>query len=293
MLKKSFDIADVHDDGGEILAYAATFDRVKDSYGDVIAPGAFTKTLADWQESGRPIPLLFGHRTDDPRMNIGAVIEAKEDEKGLLVRAQFDPDSEIAQYSRKLVKEGRLAKLSFAYEVKDAAPVTLRAGSKATELRELKIYEISLVPIPANDLTSVVDVKEAVGMTNAEFRAMRDGEITMDDIMKSNEVADETVSENVAEEPSEKSGEVEQKAQGDEITDAISAIRQLADRLDDIAEMIDDMAKRISILTDTPAVDDSADEAKACNEEARREGNSKAAEADAVLAKMAKYIGIN
>lgn len=53
-------------DGGGIVAYASIFDREPDSYGDVVARGAFADTLEVWWESGRPIPLLFGHNMDDP-----------------------------------------------------------------------------------------------------------------------------------------------------------------------------------------------------------------------------------
>lgn len=36
-------------DGGTVTGYAATFDREPDSYGDVIAPGAFAETLKRWR----------------------------------------------------------------------------------------------------------------------------------------------------------------------------------------------------------------------------------------------------
>ena len=44
-------------------------------------------------ESGRPIPLLFGHNTDDPDYRTGDVTSAEEDERGLCAEAAFDPDS--------------------------------------------------------------------------------------------------------------------------------------------------------------------------------------------------------
>lgn len=148
------------DDGGYIVAYASTFHRDPDAYGDIVRKGAFANSLKEWEEAGKPIPLLFGHRTDDPMMNIGAVVKAEEDDTGLLVKATFDPDSETAQYCRKLVKEGRLYKLSFAYDVLDHRYVTLEDGTKANELLELDIFEVSLVPIPANQHAQVVDVKD-------------------------------------------------------------------------------------------------------------------------------------
>lgn len=285
MLQKSFDIQRVDEvaDGGEITAYASTFDRIPDSYGDIVAPGAFTKSLEEWRESGRPIPLLFGHRTDDPRMNIGAVVDAVEDEKGLLVRAKFDPDSEIAQYTRKLVMEGRLAKLSFAYETLDSAPVVLDGGVKANELRELKLYEVSLVPIPANDMTFIVDAK-----------AGDDGD------------TDNGVHEKEAEDVVEEKADTKAD-DATSISDALAAIRQLADRLDEIADMIDDMAERIGALM--PADDDTQKNNEGIdiksddevidqtddNAEATHDGNAEVdvKEIAEALARMTRYISIS
>ncbi|MBW3077696.1 HK97 family phage prohead protease [Bifidobacterium simiiventris] len=147
--------------GGTLVAYASTFDRDPDSYGDVIAPGAFTDTLKAWKESGNTIPLLFGHRTDDPTMNIGGVTDAVEDERGLKITAEFDPDNPTAQYVRKLVKEKRLSKMSFAFDVLEDGQTELDDGMKAHELRKLDLFEVSLVPIPANQHADVVDVKQA------------------------------------------------------------------------------------------------------------------------------------
>lgn len=158
---KAFQVKVEEKDGGSIIGYASTFDRVPDAYGDVIAPGAFADSLKSWEESGLPIPFLFGHRTDDPFMNIGAVTKAEEDERGLKFEAQFDPESETAQYCRKLALEGRIHQFSFAFEILDAAPVELENGETVRELRKLNLFEISLVPIPANSFATVEDVKQA------------------------------------------------------------------------------------------------------------------------------------
>lgn len=148
-------------DGGSVKGYASTFDRDPDSYGDVVAKGAFLKTIERWKELGKPIPLLYGHNTNDPEYNIGAVKVFKEDERGLYIEADFDPENPKAQYVRKLVKEGRLFQFSFAYDTLDWGEVTLEDGRKANELRELDIYEISLVQIPANQHAEVVEIKSA------------------------------------------------------------------------------------------------------------------------------------
>lgn len=143
-----------------IIAYAATFHEEPDSYGDIIAPGAFTETLKNWSESNANIPLLFGHRMDDPLLNIGVVTEAEQDDTGLKVKAVFDMTNERGAYAYKLVKEGRLSKLSFAYDVLDAAPRELDNGIQVNELRKLDIFEVSLVPVPANQHAEVIEVKD-------------------------------------------------------------------------------------------------------------------------------------
>lgn len=146
---------------GVVEGYAATFDREPDSYGDVIAKGAFARTLDEWRakaQSGLSIPLLYGHNTDDPHHNIGKVTEAREDEKGLFIRAEFDADNELAQYARKLAAEGRLYQFSFAYSIRDAAEVQID-GHYAYELRDLDLFEVSLVQIPANQHAVVTSVK--------------------------------------------------------------------------------------------------------------------------------------
>lgn len=173
---KDYDAA-VSDDGGTITGYASTFDRDPDSYGDVVAPGAFSDTLKAWEASGHPIPLLFGHRTDDPFMNIGAVTSAEEDEKGLRFTAEFDPESETAQYCRRLALQGRCVKFSFAFDVLDEGTVTLEDGRKANELRKLDLFEISLVPIPANHHAGLEDVKagRVISRRNADaLQAVRE-----------------------------------------------------------------------------------------------------------------------
>ena len=48
------------DDGladGQFTAYASVFGN-KDSYGDVVVPGAFADDLAAWKDSGQHIPVL-------------------------------------------------------------------------------------------------------------------------------------------------------------------------------------------------------------------------------------------
>lgn len=150
------------DDGlaeGEFIVYPSTFTREPDSYGDVIAKGAFLESIAEWEDAGMAIPGLFGHRLDDPDFYVAYALETGEDDHGWWVKGMFDMDSPKGPHVYRLVKGRRLNQLSFAFDVLDEAAVELEDGSKANELRKLKIHEFSFVPIGANSDTSVVAVK--------------------------------------------------------------------------------------------------------------------------------------
>ena len=150
------------DDGlneGEFLVYPSTFIRKPDSYGDVVAKGAFVKTIQEWKDSGNVLPGLYGHRMDDPDYFVAGATEMGEDEHGWWVKGEFDLDSPKGKQVYRLVKGRRLNQLSFAYDVREEARVELEDGQKANELRDLKVYEFSFVPVGANQDTSVVAIK--------------------------------------------------------------------------------------------------------------------------------------
>lgn len=150
------------DDGladGEFIVYPSTFTREPDSHGDVIAKGAFAKGIAHRKANGIKLPGLFGHRMDDPDFYVATAIEESEDEQGWRVKGAFDLDSPKGAHVYRLVKEGLLRELSFAYDVHAEGQVQLGDGRKANELRELDVFEFSFVPVGSNRSTSVVAVK--------------------------------------------------------------------------------------------------------------------------------------
>ena len=157
MKVKSFSVKYRDEGNGSIEGYASTWIREPDSYGDIVAAGAFSKTLKERWNGGKGIPLLWAHQMDQLKSFIGKA-DADEDEKGLHFVAQFD-DTEEAQRVRELYKDGRLKSFSFAYDTLDWAPIELEDGRKANELRELDLFEISCVTVPANSDATVVDIK--------------------------------------------------------------------------------------------------------------------------------------
>jgi HK97 family phage prohead protease len=52
-------------DDGTFEGYGSVF-GVVDSYNEVVAPGAFTESLAELAAKGRTVPVLWQHRQDQP-----------------------------------------------------------------------------------------------------------------------------------------------------------------------------------------------------------------------------------
>lgn len=157
---------------GEFIGYASVFGN-KDSYGDVVIKGAFTKTLAEWQSKGIPIPLLWCHNTADPDFNLGEIVSAEEDDKGLKVHGRLDMESPKSAQTYRLLKSGRVNQMSFAYHVVDGAYIQPEGDGKTWrdeyyELRELDLYEVSIVPIGANQETEILAVKAIASALQAK-----------------------------------------------------------------------------------------------------------------------------
>lgn len=152
------------DDGleeGEFIAYASVFGN-KDSYGDVVIKGAFAETLSEFKAADLPIPLLFGHNMQDPDYNLGTA-SAEEDDHGLKIRARLALGEPKADQAYRLLKGRRLNQMSFAYDILDGgwSKRTKADGTEEEfyELRRLKLHEVSLVPVGANQETEILTVK--------------------------------------------------------------------------------------------------------------------------------------
>ena len=186
-LYKSFEIK--ADDAGTISGYFSTYDRIPDSYGDIIAPGAFANTIKARKESGHPFPLAWNHDLDqiigtvDPR-------DIKETEKGPLMTASFF-NTQLAQEKREIVKSGAVYQFSFAYDVLDWAPVELEDGTKANELREIELFEISIVPIPANQRAVMTEVKAGRRNSKKDADAIKEAITLLQGVLGELEEADD------------------------------------------------------------------------------------------------------
>lgn len=144
---------------GGISGYFSTYDKTPDSYGDIVAPGAFTETIKKREESGHPFPLCFNH---DFSAVIGAVDSIKDTEKGPYIEAHF-LDTQLAQDVRKMLQSGAIYQFSFAYDVLGARQPDEAEKKNGVEnvLTKLEVFEISVVTVPANQNAVATEVKAA------------------------------------------------------------------------------------------------------------------------------------
>lgn len=178
------------DDGleeGQFVGYASVFGNT-DSYGDIVEPGAFNRTLEEWQAKGDTIPVLWGHDLHDPFANIGGVLEAEEDEHGLKITGQLDLDNPTAAQVYRLMKGRRTNRMSFAYAVRDS-----EKRDDGNHLKDLDLFEVSVVQVPANELAEVLTVKSATEalvkagrvLSAKNESALREARDAIDSVLKS------------------------------------------------------------------------------------------------------------
>lgn len=144
--------ADVKDDG-TFTGYGSVF-GVKDSYDEVVAPGAFAESLAELAAKDRRVPVLWQHRSSEP---IGIYDELAEDDHGLKVAGTlaigFD---DMAKRAHGHMKLGSVTGLSIGYWVRESSQDE-KTGIRT--LTKLDLVEVSLVTFPANDAARVEAVK--------------------------------------------------------------------------------------------------------------------------------------
>lgn len=157
----SFVLESADESTGEFSGYAAVFGNL-DSGGDVIEKGAFTRTIA---EDFARIKILSQHNSYD--LPIGKPLELREDENGLYIRGKIS-DTQTGRDIRTLLKEGVLAELSIGY---DAVAFDYDSETGIRHLKEIKLWEVSIVTWAMNDQAKIDDVKSLVEELRTEAKA--------------------------------------------------------------------------------------------------------------------------
>jgi HK97 family phage prohead protease len=145
---------------GLFYGYASVFEHL-DHHNEIVARGAFAKSLSAWRNQARTPAMLWMH---DPTQPIGLWVSVSEDKNGLAVAGQLALRTQKGMEAYELLKMKALTGLSIGYRV-----VSSRVDSKrkARILTEIDLFEISLVTFPANEAARVRDVKSPAARSNA------------------------------------------------------------------------------------------------------------------------------
>lgn len=135
--------------------YASTFGNV-DLGLDVVERGAFRKTVRERVPAGQ-VKLLLDHMPTAAAV-LGTVVEAKEDARGLYIKAKLSsaPD---AQAVRTKLLEGHLDRMSIGYRPVRWSYKADEDGRQVRHLEEVMLGEVSVVAFPMNPEAAVRRVK--------------------------------------------------------------------------------------------------------------------------------------
>lgn len=149
-------------DGMLFEGYGAYFGNV-DSYGDVIAKGAFSQTLKDAKKNDIYPAMLLQHGNwlgGDDNMPVGIWTSMKEDDKGLVVEGKL-AETQRGKEAYELLKmkpRPAITGLSIGFRVKEMVLGTKPKEPRRT-LTAVELMEVSLVTFPANDKARITGVK--------------------------------------------------------------------------------------------------------------------------------------
>lgn len=143
-----------------VHGYASVFDNV-DEQADRVKAGAFKKTIKERIRKG--LVKFFDSHNWSGQATLGTVEEAEETDRGLKIKARLSEAPDVQSIKQKMI-EGHINRMSIGYE-----PITVEwTGDKADngmeirELKEIKLLEVSAVPIAANESAVVTGVKSVV-----------------------------------------------------------------------------------------------------------------------------------
>lgn len=133
---------------------ASTFGNV-DRGMDRVERGAFAETIRELMSSKRQgkLPVLWQHDTSMP---IGSFIDMREDSDGLIVKGRL-PKSDTFVTGRVIpqMKAESVTSMSIGYSTID---YEIDSGG-VRSLKKLKLWEISIVTIPMNELADITSMK--------------------------------------------------------------------------------------------------------------------------------------
>jgi len=148
-----FKLTNIGAEGRTVEGIAAAFENI-DGGDDMLHPGAFTKTLA---ERGNKVRFLWQHDRAEP---IGKPFEIHEIPEGLFVKAMIS-DTARGRDALALLRDGAIDSMSIGYDpIAGGTDYTRHGETTVRNLREVKLWEFSLVTFPMNEAAVVTALKD-------------------------------------------------------------------------------------------------------------------------------------
>lgn len=136
---------------GVIKGYASTYDNI-DKVDDIVKQGAFTETLT--LQKDNVMKMLKNHNRDN--VIGGFPVNLMQDtKKGLYVVGHINLEVEKGRETYALAKQGVINKMSIGYKTIESTFI----NDSLRVLEKLELKEISIVPFPANEEATIIDVK--------------------------------------------------------------------------------------------------------------------------------------
>jgi hypothetical protein len=123
----------------------------RDYGGDVVLPGAFSRSLADHAGKKTLPPMFWMH---DASSVPGKWLDMEEDDKGLYVKGVL-ADTELGNEIHTLLKMEAVRGMSIGYMTRDSDYT--EDGTRL--LKDVELFEVSVVSLPMNPLAQVAHVK--------------------------------------------------------------------------------------------------------------------------------------
>lgn len=166
---------------GVFKAIVSVFNNT-DSYGDEIAPGAFTKSLAEWVVKGRNIPVVWAHDFRNLDSILGEYTAAEETADGLVLTGKLDMHHAPSARVHELMRRELIVEFSWSGEVRE---YTLLEDDEDSWWPAMRILDVDLWEAgpcfkganPETELLSVKSDGQLHGMLAARSFAAKAGRV--------------------------------------------------------------------------------------------------------------------
>lgn len=161
----NYDVRFAADDTGTFTGHAAIFGE-KNTYNEIVKPGAFARTLADHSARNIRPPMLWAHNTSEV---IGVWTDLREDATGLAVTGKLITDTARGKEALALLKASALNGLSIGFRAKNAT----RDAQGVRILNDIDLVEISLVALPSAGNARIKHVRSDAAFHRAVASAIQ------------------------------------------------------------------------------------------------------------------------